>query len=295
MLRQHDLLDALHPEWQGLAPRPWLMPELPEIEVLRRSLLPTLIGRRIKGIEVREPRLRWPVETQALQALKSHNVLGLRRRSKYLLIDLEGERVLMIHLGMSGQLFWADAKRPKDHQHIVFHTDTEPLVFRDPRRFGSVHAFARQDEANHPRLRDLGPEPLEHPALGEHLWQQSRGRKVAVKSLIMDAKQVVGVGNIYANEALFGAGIDPRRASGRIAKERYIKLGAEVIAVLSKAIEVGGTSFQDFLDSNYIRGSNQNFLRVYDRAGQPCSSCEAPLRMIQLGGRATYFCAKCQR
>jgi formamidopyrimidine-DNA glycosylase len=270
------------------------MPELPEVETTLRGIAPALEGSTIREVRVRNASLRWPVTDEVQQAC-GQEVRGLRRRAKYLLIELDGGG-LMIHLGMSGSLRICDADdAPRKHDHVdIVLNDDVCLRFNDPRRFGLLLWWEEPAE-KHPLLSQLGPEPLLNSFSGEHLWLKSRGRRGAVKNFIMDGKVVVGVGNIYASEALFMSGIHPGRAAGRISAARYAGLAAAIQDVLARAIRQGGTTLRDFTNSEGAPGYFAQELLVYDRAGLPCFQCQAPIRKKVIGQRSSYYCASCQR
>lgn len=271
------------------------MPELPEVETTRRGIEPHILKQKICSVTLREPRLRWPVPKQLPVLLQGKTVAAVNRRAKYLLLDT-GAGTLMIHLGMSGSLRIVTpevAAEKHDHLDISF-TNNKMLRFRDPRKFGSVHWINGQ-LYEHPLLASLGPEPLSDAFNAPSLYLLSRKRKAPVKSFIMDSHMVVGVGNIYANEALFRAGIRPTRAAGRIALARYEKLVACIKAVLAEAIHVGGTTLRDFSGGDGQPGYFKQSLAVYGRGGLPCTVCAAMLTEIRLGQRTTVYCGKCQR
>jgi formamidopyrimidine-DNA glycosylase len=270
------------------------MPELPEVETTRRGLEPLLVGQTIAAMEIRQPSLRWPVDQSLAARVRDRRIRSLMRRGKYLIVNLD-DGALLIHLGMSGRLrYVTDATPPAPHDHFdVAFASGSKLRFNDPRRFGSLH-FTESPE-NHWLLRDLGPEPLENEFTGDYLWSVSRGRRVAVKQLLMNAGIVVGIGNIYASEALFRAGIHPSRPAGRIALKRYERLVDSIRDVLRDAIRAGGTTLRDFMGSDGRAGYFQQELLVYGREGEPCTGCEAPIRQRVIGQRATYFCVECQR
>ncbi len=272
------------------------MPELPEVETTCRGIAPHLTGRRITEVTVREPRLRWPVPADLSARLSGQRVIAVARRAKYLLVATEAG-TLMIHLGMSGSLrIVPQASEPGRHAHIdVCIDDGRCLRYTDPRRFGSFH-WVEGNVLDHALLAELGPEPLDAEAFtGDYLYRLSRGRRTAVKSFLMDSHVVVGVGNIYANEALFMAGIRPTAAAGRISRERYRRLVEAVREVLARAIEAGGTTLRDFTGSEGKPGYFAQQLRVYGRADEPCPNCGAPVRTQRLGQRAPYWGAHCQR
>lgn len=270
------------------------MPELPEVETTRRGIEPHLVHRVVRGVLVRQPLLRWPVSEDLGQRLTGKTIDGVARRAKYLFLETADGRV-MIHLGMSGSLRILPARvppEPHDHVDILLDNDTT-LRYRDPRRFGSIF-WIRPGEA-HKLTSSLGPEPLSMEFDGDYLYRVSRGRRLAVKSLLMNSRIVVGIGNIYANEALFAAGIRPDRAAGRISRDRYARLAEAVQAVLREAIDAGGTTLRDFVREDGSPGYFRQALGVYGRGGEPCPRCARPLRESRLGQRSTVWCAQCQR
>ena len=269
------------------------MPELPEVETARRGIEPHVAGRTLTAVTVREPRLRWPVDARVAE-LRDKRIVGLRRRAKYLLMDL-GDLNLGIHLGMSGTLRVVPAETPlRKHDHIDLHLDSGRLLrFNDPRRFGALLYLT--DALTHPLLANLGPEPLDQDFSGGWLYRRSRGRRVSVKSFIMDNATVVGVDNIYAQESLFLAGIHPSRPAGRISEARYQRLALAIRSVLAKAIEAGGTTLRDFTSADGQPGYFAQQLLVYGRAGEPCPQCAEPLRGGRHGQRSTVYCPRCQR
>jgi formamidopyrimidine-DNA glycosylase len=271
------------------------MPELPEVETTRRGIEPHVLARCIRGAEVRQPRLRWPVPADLAQRVTGQRVAAVERRAKYLLLHTAAG-ALIVHLGMSGSLRIVPAGEPPgSHDHVDILLEAgRALRFTDPRRFGAV-LWTEGPPAAHPLLRRLGPEPLTEAFGGERLYRLSRRRQAAVKPFIMDSRVVVGVGNIYANEALFLSAIDPRRAAGRISRDRYETLATRIKAVLAQAIEQGGTTLRDFVGGDGRPGYFRHQLKVYGRADQPCPQCDAVLREARLGQRSTVFCPRCQR
>lgn len=271
------------------------MPELPEVETTRRGLAPLVVGRRIEALEVREPRLRWPVPAELAAVLPGQRIDSIARRAKYLLFGTDAG-TLLVHLGMSGGLRFHEACAPPpgkhDHLDIRF-ADGACLRYHDPRRFGSVHFTAEPER--HPLLADLGPEPLSDAFTADYLADACRGRAVAIKAHLMNARIVVGIGNIYANEALYRARIHPARPAGRIARARFVALVDSIRAVLEDAIERGGTTLRDFAASDGRPGYFQLDLDVYGRDGEPCRRCGAPIRAVIIGQRSTYYCPRCQR
>jgi formamidopyrimidine-DNA glycosylase len=274
------------------------MPELPEVEVLRRSLEPHLIGDRIERVEVSNPALREPVDVAGLRrAARGREVTALRRRSKYLLIDLDGGWTVVVHLGMSGRLTLVpEGTPPEPHEHVAFHLRSgRRLRLRDPRRFGVVFVVRTAGLDADPHFAHLGPEPLEPGFSGETLARAAAGRRGPVKAFLMDAGVVVGVGNIYASETLHRAGVHPERSVARISRGRWQRLAESAMAVLRQAISQGGTTLNDFADGEGKSGYFQVSLTVYDREGEPCRACGRPVRRIVQAGRSTFYCPGCQR
>ncbi|HEX5757631.1 MAG TPA: bifunctional DNA-formamidopyrimidine glycosylase/DNA-(apurinic or apyrimidinic site) lyase [Thermoanaerobaculia bacterium] len=274
------------------------MPELPEVEVLRRSLEPLLVGDRLEGVVVRHRGLREPVDTRALRrAAAGRRVLALRRRGKYLLVDLEAERTLVVHLGMSGRLTLAPGGAPPEpHEHVAFPLASgRRLRFRDPRRFGLVLALWTATLPGDPHFASLGAEPLDGAFSGETLRRAAAGRRGPVKAFLMDARVVVGAGNIYASEALFRAGVHPERSVARFSPARWQRLAEALVAVLEQAIAEGGTTLNDFTDGSGNVGEFQVSLRVYGREGEGCPRCGRPVRRRVQAGRSTFYCSGCQR
>lgn len=271
------------------------MPELPEVETTRRGIMPAIQGRLIQQIIVRQPRLRWPVPESLSESLKWQTVLSVERRAKYLLLRTE-QGTLIVHLGMSGSLRILTEGQPygkHDHVDLIF-TDRTLLRFNDPRRFGAV-LWTAEPVAEHPLLKDLGPEPLTADFDGSQLYTWAKNRKTPIKSFIMDSHIVVGVGNIYANEALFSAGILPTRHAGKISLARYRRLAECIRLVLDDAIRQGGTTLRDFVNEAGKPGYFKQQLKVYGRAGLPCPLCGESLTETRLSGRSTVFCKHCQR
>jgi formamidopyrimidine-DNA glycosylase len=244
---------------------------------------------------VRDRRLRWPIAAKLEMAVRGRRIVAVDRRAKYLLIRLETGS-LIVHLGMSGSLRLIGATTPpKSHDHWDLVLDSgQALRFHDPRRFGSLH-WTQEDPALHPLLKNLAPEPLSGAFNGEYLFRVTRRRAVAIKQLIMNSRLVVGVGNIYASEALFRAGISPRRAAGRITKAQAQKLSRAIKAVLTAAIKIGGTTLRDYVNADGEAGYFRQKLFVYERAGARCRVCRSVVRQFTQGQRSTYWCATCQR
>ena len=271
------------------------MPELPEVETTRRGIEPHLINRKVVEVIIRNPAMRWPVPENLANQLQGHTFKSIGRRAKYLLLAI-GSGTLMIHLGMSGRLRIVTENIPvQKHDHLDICLDNKKILrFTDPRRFGSV-LWIDDDPLEHLLLRSLGPEPLSDEFNAEYLFARSRHRKVTIKQFLMEGRIVVGVGNIYANEALFMAGIRPARLAGKISQDRYARLVDEVKAVLSSAIEQGGTTLRDFVSGDGKPGYFQQSLYVYGREGMSCKNCNSTLKLVRLGQRATVYCPQCQR
>lgn len=271
------------------------MPELPEVETTRRGIAPHVTGRTIRDVVVRNAHLRWPVPRRLRQLLQGKTMQDVGRRGKYLLLTTDGGTLIM-HLGMSGSLrILPSGTTAGKHDHVdILLDDDRCLRLNDPRRFGSIH-WTTRDPALHPLLRDLGPEPLGTRFDAGYLHGLARGRRIAVKQFIMDSHVVVGVGNIYANEALYRAGIHPARAAGRISQARYARLAMAIREVIRDAITHGGTTLRDFVASDGRPGYFRHELQVYGRAGEPCAGCGATLRHITQGQRSTFYCPRCQR
>jgi formamidopyrimidine-DNA glycosylase len=270
------------------------MPELPEVETTRRGIEPHLVQRRIARAVLRRPDLRWPIPPEITSELPGQRIEAVERRAKYLILRAEtGDAIL--HLGMSGSLRVLPAGMPvRTHDHVDLELDDGQLLrFNDPRRFGALLWQARGQV--HPLLAELGPEPLSPGFSGEHLFQLSRGRAAPVKTFLMDQAIVVGVGNIYAAESLFRAGIDPRRAAGKVSLARYQALAEAVREILAYAIVRGGTTLRDFLAPDGAPGYFEQELLVYGREGQACKLCGTALKHMALGQRATVWCPRCQR
>lgn len=270
------------------------MPELPEVETTRRGIAPHLVGQRVSQVLVRDRRLRWPIPEDLDVRLSGQRIEAVERRAKYLLIKAE-VGTLIAHLGMSGSLRLVPADLPVlKHEHVDIVLESGmALRYTDPRRFGAL--LWSDDPLSHVLLASLGPEPLGDAFDGERLYQMSRGRSMAIKPFIMDNAVVVGVGNIYASEALFAAGIDPRRAAGAVSRARYLKLAVEIKRILAYAIERGGTTLRDFVGGDGKPGYFQQELFVYGRGGDLCKCCGSTLREIRLGQRASVYCGRCQR
>jgi formamidopyrimidine-DNA glycosylase len=270
------------------------MPELPEVETTRLGLAPLLEGRTITGVTLRRPDLRWPIPLELPALLAGQAILGLRRRAKYLLLDVAPGSALL-HLGMSGSLRVLDRDTPVgSHDHVDLLLDSgQALRFRDPRRFGCL-LWQPAGEV-HALLRQLGPEPLSAEFHGGHLFQRSRNRSASIKTFLMDQDNVVGVGNIYAAESLFRARIAPDRPAGEVSRAAYGRLAAAVQAILAQAIQAGGTTLRDFIHVDGMPGYFQQELFVYGREGEPCLLCGTLLRGSRLGNRATVWCPRCQR
>jgi formamidopyrimidine-DNA glycosylase len=270
------------------------MPELPEVETTRRGIAPAIVGHVARRVLVRDRRLRWPVPRRLSRDLPGARINAVTRRAKYLLLETDHGTVI-IHLGMSGSLRVVPADSdptPYDHVDIVLE-DGNCLRLRDPRRFGAV-LWTRTDPMRHRLLARLGPEPWDPALDGDALHERLKGRRRAIRDTLLDSHVIAGIGNIYANEALFRAGIDPRRAAGRIGRERCTRLIESLRAVLNEAIRAGGSTLRDFRRADGNPGYFQLSLQVYGRAGEPCPVCGTPIRRQVLGARSLYYCPRCQ-
>ena len=271
------------------------MPELPEVETTRRGIAPHLEGQRIRAMIVRDGRLRWPVPSDLPGWAAGKRIEKLERRSKYLLIDC-GEGWLIFHLGMSGSLRVVPADLPPEaHDHVDLVLESgQALRLRDPRRFGAV-LFEPKAPMEHKLLRGLGPEPLERHFTADWLFERTRGRTAPIKSVLMDNAMVCGVGNIYANESLFRAGIHPARHAGRISRQRYQRLVEAVRVTLRAAIRAGGSTLRDFVHADGSSGYFQQQYLVYGREGEKCKTCGATIKSMRIGQRSAFYCPRCQR
>ena len=271
------------------------MPELPEVETIRRGIAPHVVGRTIERVVVRDRRLRWPIIRGFEKKLAGRTIKAVDRRGKYLLLDLGGDRVIL-HMGMTGNLALVEPTRPvKKHDHLDLELAGDLVLrFNDSRRFGAA-LWWPASHPTHMLLKHMGPEPFAGEFSADYLFRLSRGRRAAVKNFVMDGRVVVGVGNIYAVEALYRGGVRPMRPAGRVTGAEYGKLVKAVRDVLNDAIAAGGTTFRDFLDSQGEPGYFVQKLFVYDRAGQPCRRCRTPIRRLVIGQRSSYYCPRCQK
>jgi formamidopyrimidine-DNA glycosylase len=270
------------------------MPELPEVETVRRGITPILLNQCIKSITIRQPKLRYPIPSHLTKTLPGLHIHSIKRRSKYLLLETELGH-LIIHLGMSGRIHTLDSQTPTvKHDHVDIHfTNGICLRYHDPRRFGMI-LWTPEDPKQHSLLCRLGPEPLTKKFDGDHLFKQSQKRHISVKQFIMDSKVVVGVGNIYASESLFQAGISPKKPANKISKLRYELLADHIKTVLKKAIKAGGTTLKDFSTVDGNPGYFQQELFVYGRDNQNCLNCENKIKKITQAQRSTFYCPNCQ-
>jgi len=271
------------------------MPELPEVETTCRGIRPYIQGKAISTIIIRQRQLRWLIPDDFQSQLEGQTIQSVRRRGKYCLLDTSADLIIIIHLGMSGSLRIVDDQQPigkHDHVDVVFDPQTI-LRFNDPRKFGAV-LYTSKLLGQHRLFSHLGPEPLADEFTGEILYQQAKGKKIAVKTFIMDGRYVVGVGNIYANEALFKAGIHPQRAAGQISLKRYQRLVQHIKETLQQAIEQGGTTLKDFTDADGKPGYFQQSLSVYGRENKNCPRCESPIKHKKIAQRASFYCCHCQ-
>lgn len=270
------------------------MPELPEVETTRRGITPHILNQTVESIIIRAPKLRWPIPKSIATDLPGLKVLDIERRAKYLLLRFT-TGTLIIHLGMSGRLQTLSVKTPpQKHDHVDFSfANGAWLRYTDPRRFGSI-LWTTESPLEHKLLKNLGPEPLNPEFTSKYLFAQNKNKKVAIKKLIMDSQIVVGVGNIYASEALFAAKIDPRKAAQDVSLEQCTLLVKHIKKILKLAIAQGGTTLKDFLDTSGKPGYFSQKLQVYGRDKQPCNDCNSPIQSLQLGQRNTFFCENCQ-
>lgn len=282
------------------------MPELPEVETVRRGLAPALEGARLLRVDVNRPDLRWPFPPGMAARLEGATIRALGRRSKYLLVHLDTGETLIVHLGMSGRMVVDDLRPGRfhraagwlpQHDHVVLHTAAHRVTFNDARRFGAMDLWQTDALESHRLLARLGPEPLGNGFHPDHLLRAFRGRRVPVKAALLDQRIVAGLGNIYVNEALHRAGIAPTRRAGRIAEARVARLVPIVRDVLLEAIEAGGSSLRDHRQADGALGYFQHGFRVYDREGLPCPApgCPGTIRRIVQSGRSTFHCPACQR
>ncbi|WP_322891214.1 MULTISPECIES: bifunctional DNA-formamidopyrimidine glycosylase/DNA-(apurinic or apyrimidinic site) lyase [unclassified Yoonia] len=283
------------------------MPELPEVETVKAGIAPVMTGQMIALAEVNRPDLRWPFPENMAGRLTGRRVLGLRRRSKYILVDLDSGETLLIHLGMSGRMLVSGAAQgafyhphpaPAKHDHVVLHMDGGArITFNDARRFGAMDLMPTAAQDDHWLIRDLGPEPLGNAFDESYLIARLKGRNTPIKSALLDQRIVAGLGNIYVCEVLFRAGINPRRKAGQIAARRVATLVPLIRDVLNEAIAAGGSSLRDYRQSDGELGYFQHGFQVYDREGAPCVTpdCGQPISRIVQSGRSSFFCAQCQR
>ncbi len=273
------------------------MPELPEVETVAAALRSQLPGRHISGVTIRCDKLRRPIPVKALQNLVNEAILGVRRRAKYLLIDMSCGQTLVIHLGMTGTLRLADkGEAPERHDHLDLQLDNgECLRFRDPRKFGLVLVVKPDDRNEIKELGELAPEPLSEEFSADYFYRLSRKRTTPVKNFIMDQRRVVGVGNIYASESLFRTRIRPTTAVGRLGRDRCRRLVTTIKEVLAEAIATGGTTISDFRKVDGSEGAFSRELQVYGRDGEPCAKCRQPIKKLVIGGRSTFYCPQCQK
>lgn len=271
------------------------MPELPEVETTRRGISPHIVGKKIKTVTVRNGQLRWPIESSLPKILSGSKLKDIERRGKYLVLKFEQGHVLW-HLGMSGSLrICKKSETPKLHDHIdVAFSNGNILRYHDPRRFGAV-VWTQEPVAEHKLIAHLGPEPLSPDFTAEYCFEKSRKRKQAIKTWVMDSKIVVGVGNIYANESLFNAGIHPLKPAGKVSRVQYTRLCHEIKTVLEKAINQGGTTLRDFVGGDGKPGYFAQQLNVYGRGGEPCTQCGKALIEKNVGQRSTVYCTNCQK
>lgn len=271
------------------------MPELPEVETTLRGIEPHILNKKITSVTVRNPSLRWPVPEDSLKTnLIDHSFISIRRRGKYLILESQNGFVL-IHLGMSGCLrIFNNKSAPEKHDHIdINFKDNSILRYTDPRRFGSF--LWTKEPYSHPLICKLGPEPLSNEFSGAHLFEKSRKKTMPIKNFIMDSKVVVGVGNIYASEALFLSGIRPKKYAGKVSQNQYESLAIEIRNLLNRSIDEGGTTLRDFVGGDNKPGYFKQRLNVYGRAGQECKVCKSTLKNLKIGQRGSVYCSNCQK
>ncbi len=283
------------------------MPELPEVETVRRGLEPVMAGRMVVRADVNRPDLRWPFPERMAERLTGKRITQLRRRSKYILADLDSGETLLIHLGMSGRMlisghtvgdFHHSHPAPAKHDHVVFHMEKDARVtFNDARRFGAMDLMRTDQQDGHWLIRDLGPEPLGNRFDEEYLTARLKGRNTPIKSALLDQRIVAGLGNIYVCEVLFRAGIHPKRKAGQLSAKRVASLVPIIRDVLAEAIDAGGSSLRDYRQTDGELGYFQHVFQVYDREGQTCltSRCDKKIQRIVQSGRSSFFCTQCQR
>lgn len=271
------------------------MPELPEVETTRSGIAPHITGQTIKNVIVRNKNLRWPITATLKQDLLNRQFKKIDRRGKYLLCYTD-HGCMIVHLGMSGSLRIINKSiKPEKHDHLdILFASGKALRFHDPRRFGSI-IWTKKDPLQHKLLKHLGPEPLSNEFNGEWLYKRSRKRTQAIKNFIMDSHNIVGVGNIYASESLFLAGINPKRKAGNVSLERYERLANAIKKILKESIKQGGTTLRDFVNGDGKPGYFQQQLNVYGRASKPCKKCRSKIKEIKVGQRSSFYCSSCQR
>jgi len=271
------------------------MPELPEVETTKRGISPHILNRKVKAANIYFPTLRWPIDPEISSELPGQKLEAIIRRGKYLIFQFKTGS-LLLHLGMSGSLRIVTSKDPRekhDHFELVF-SNKHILRLRDPRRFGAV-LWTKESWDQHKLIKNLGPEPLNNDFSGEYLFKESCNKSLAIKNYIMNSKIIVGVGNIYASESLFKAGINPKKAANKVSKQRYILLADAIKSVLSASIKQGGTTLKDFSDPNGNPGYFALHLNVYGRAGEECFQCNKKIKQCVIGQRSTFYCPHCQR
>lgn len=270
------------------------MPELPEVETTRTGILPVALHQTVTNIIIRAPKLRWPIPQNLSRVVRGHTIDAIERRAKYLLLKFD-HGTIIIHLGMSGRLRILDTKLPPEkHDHVdICLANGYILRYTDPRRFGAV-LWTDAEPIQHKLLKDLGPEPFSSSFTGKYMYAQSRNKKIAIKNFIMDAHIVVGVGNIYASEALFAAKIDPRKPANQVTLEQYVELTKHIKRILKLAIERGGTTLKDFFNASGKPGYFSQQLKVYGRDKMACFTCGTIIQSEMIGQRNTFFCTKCQ-
>lgn len=274
------------------------MPELPEVETVCRGLRQSVLGREVVQVELRRPDIRQPIPADLPERMQGARIERIERRAKYLLFSMSNGYVMIGHLGMSGRMM-VKSRVPETlekHDHVLFHlNDGQVIIFNDPRRFGVISGCAQEELSSHVLLAGLGPEPFSDTFNGHYLYALCQNRRQPIKPLIMDQRVVVGIGNIYASEALYASKIFPERPANELSKKQLNKLVAEARMVLQSAIDSGGSTLRSYVDSRGEAGYFQHRFLVYDKEGKPCVTCSAPIGRSVQAGRATFFCRICQK
>ncbi len=281
------------------------MPELPEVETVRRGLSPAMEGKRVLRLEVNRPDLRFPFPDRFRERVEGKRITRMGRRAKFLVTELSSDEALIMHLGMSGRFtvnssataeFHHDPGTNPAHDHVVFHMEGGATVtYNDPRRFGFMELWSIADIGSYPRVKDLGPEPLSNHFNAAYLDEKLTGKAAPIKAALLDQSVIAGLGNIYVCEALFRSGISPRRKAASVVGKRNERLAPAINEIIAEAIAAGGSSISDFASASGELGYFQKHFHVYDREGAPCDTCDQPIKRIVQSGRSSFYCGKCQR